>query len=161
MILRTILLTLICITPALAEQKDLVVIRQLPERLAAMKKEGHKKWDTGVTGTMLEGTFEFNQGLIKILKDLVRSHCKGKIIKVSDVDTYIQTLEKKLEFEQTLGNPRGVYQGSLGSFEIPSGLSVELQEAIAILVRGIVEDDESFDYFAWRTNWRQASTEGD
>jgi len=161
MIVRALLLTLICITPAVAAPKDLTAIRQLPDRLAAMKKEGHKKWDTGYTGTMLEGTLEFNQGLVKILKDLVGSYCNGKIIKVSDVDTYIQTLEKKLEFEQTLGNPRGIGLGTLGSLEIPSGLSVELQEAIAIFVRGIVEYDESFDYAAWRENWRKASTQGD
>jgi hypothetical protein len=156
MILRSLLLSLICVSPLLAKSNDFTLIRQLPQRIVTMNKEGHKKWDKGITGTMLEGSEDFNQGLVRILKELIRSHATKTFIKESEVDAYVQVLVSKLKFEAKLGNPRGEDRGTLASLEIPSGLSVELQDAIVILVKGIVEDDESFDFDDWRKEWEQA-----
>jgi hypothetical protein len=161
MILRTLLLVLISVTSAAAQSKDLTLIRKLPERMAAMNKEGHKKWDTGVTFTMLEGTSEFNEGLIGILKELIRHHAEHSFIQESEVDAYVKTLVSKLEFEAKLGNPSGEDRGTLAGFEVPAGLSVELRNAIVILVRAIVENEESFDFNGWHKEWEKSCKSGD
>lgn len=161
MMFRASLFALLCIAPVTAQSTDLTLIRQLPQRLATMKKEGHKKWDTGITATMLEGTKEFNNGLVGILRELIRAHAKERFIEENEVDAYLHVLVSKLKFEKKLGNPRGEDRGSLARFDIPAGLSVELENSIVFLVQGIVEDQESFDVNAWRKEWKQASEEGD
>ena len=161
MFLRTLLLALLSVASATAQSKDLTLISKLPERLATMKKEGHKKWDTGATFTMLEGTREFNDGLIGILKELIRHHAEHSFIQESEVDAYVKTLVSKLEFEKKLGNPSGEDRGTLASLEVPGGLSVELKNAILILVSAIVENEESFDFDGWRKEWEESAKAGD
>ena len=161
MILRTLLLVLLSVASVTAQTKDLTLIRKLPERLATLKKESHKKWDTGNTLTMLEGTSDFNDGLIGILKELIRQHGEQGFIRETEVDAYVKTLVSKLEFEKKLGNPSGEDRGTLARLEVPGGLSVELQNAIVIMVQAIVEYEESFDFDGWRKEWEKSSTAGD
>lgn len=159
--LRALLLCLICVCPVTAKPKDLTLIHQLPQRLVAMKKEGHKKWDTGITSTMREGTAEFNHELVGILKELIRTHATKTYLKESEVDAYVEALVLKLKFEMKLENPRGEDRGTLAGFYVPCSLSVELREAVVLLVQGIAEDDESFDFDAWHKAWERAMRTGD
>jgi hypothetical protein len=161
MIFRVSLLALLSIAPVTAQSKDLTLIRQLPQRLATMKKEGHKKWDTGVTSTMVKGSDEFNQGLITILKELIGAYGSDKFLKQNEVDAYVKTLVTKLEFEKNLSNPLGLDQGTFAYQEVPLGLSVELSDAIATLVRGIVDLQPPFDYDIWHKEWEKAYMGGD
>jgi hypothetical protein len=157
MLLRNLIYVLFTLVSFAANAEDLSEIRKLPARLAELKKEGHKKWDTGVTIDMLEGTDGFNKGLIRILKDLLRIHAAKGHIREADVDQYVKTLVSKLDFEQKLGNPRGEDRGTLALLEVPSGLSDELQRAIVILVRGIIGDAPSFDFDQWHVDWEKSS----
>ncbi len=160
MIIRALILALLCMSPISAETTDLTLINKLPQRVAEIKKECQKKWNSSNTHTMVEGSIEYDDKLVVILKELVRTYANKKFIKESDIDTYVQTLVTKIKFEQKLENPLGLDQGTLALHYLPNGLFVGLQNAIVLIVRGAVEYESSFNFDAWNKEWEQALNAG-
>jgi len=156
MIQRVLLIILLCLVPATAKPKDLSHIQKLPERLTILRTECQKKWKSINTFVMIEGSEDFNRGLLTILEDLIRVYGNKKFINDTEVEAYAQVLISKLEFEKKLGNPLGEDRGTFSYQEVPAGLTVEIEEAVVILVRGIVDDDKSFNFDAWHKEWKKA-----
>lgn len=158
--LRTIILIFLCYLPGHTQAKDLKRIVELPNRLKVMQIEGHKKWDTGVTTEMIEGTSEYNIKLVTIIKELIAAYYKKGFIPTASVDEFVKSLTSANRFRQQARNPTGEWQGTISLLDIPSSLTVDLKTTIVEMAKSITEDDSSFDFPAWEKSWNKASSVG-
>ena len=153
-ILILLLAQLCCVTVLCA--KDYTLIEQLPKKLAEAKTRGHKGWDSGVTSTMKEATYDYNNALVAIIKDLVSTYYPKEFLTEEEIDGYLKALYDMHRFKESAANPSGESQGTAASLEVPSDVSGDLENTISDMVEAIVTDDPKFDFKGWKKRWQQA-----
>jgi hypothetical protein len=136
--------------------KDYTLIEQLPKRLADAKIQSRKGWDSGVTSTMKEATYDYNNALVANIKDLVRTYYPKEFLTEEEIDGYLKALYDMHRFKQSAANPTGESQGTAASLEVPADVSKDLENTISDMVKAIVADDPKFDFKGWKKRWQQA-----
>jgi hypothetical protein len=137
--------------------KDLKMINQLPGRLARASKEAHQGWDTGVTATMKNASYKFNEELAAMIKDLVATYYPKDQISAEDITDYLKALYATHRFKQNAGNPSGEPLGTMAGLEVLGEVSDELERTVAEMVKAIAADDGKFDFKSWEKKWEQAT----
>ncbi|HJX24768.1 MAG TPA: hypothetical protein VJ252_01320 [Chthoniobacterales bacterium] len=153
-ILILLLAQLCCVAVLCA--KDYKLIEQLPKKLADAKTQGHKGWDSGVTSAMKEATYDYNNALVAIIKDLVSTYYPKEFLTEEEIDGYLKALYDMHRFKESAANPSGESQGTAASLEVPSVVSGDLENTISDMVEAIATDDPKFDYKGWKKRWQQA-----
>lgn len=144
---------------AIAE--DYRVINKLPERMTLLKKEFHVRADTGVTAKMRDAASNLNEGLVQILKDLIRVYHHDTAASDRALQNYRSILEKLVIEEQALDNPLGGRQGTMGSLYAGGAMCDHLENRIRSMVESIVLGDANFDLVDWKKRWNNAIRAGD
>ena len=145
---------LCCVTILYA--KDYTLIEQLPKGLAAAKTQSHKGWDSGVTSEMNQATYDYNNALVAIIKDLVSTYYPKEFLTEEEIDGYLKALYDMHRFKESAANPSGESRGTAASLEVPSEVSGDLENTISDMVEAIAKDDPKFDYKGWKKRWQQA-----
>ena len=150
-----LLLTQLCCVAMLCA-KDYKLIEQLPKRLAEAKTKSHKGWDSGVTSEIKQATYDYNNALVVIIKDLVSTYYPKEFLTEEEIDGYLKALYDMHRFKQSAANPTGESQGTEASLEVPANVSGDLENTISDMVEAIVTDDPKFDFKGWKKRWQQA-----
>jgi hypothetical protein len=141
---------------AVLSAKNYTLIEQLPKRLADAKMQSRKGWDSGVTSTMKEATYDYNNALVANIKDLVRTYYPKEFLTEEEIDGYLKALYDMHRFKESAANPSGESHGTAASLDVPSIVSGDLENTISDMVKAIVSDDPKFDFKGWKKKWQQA-----
>ena len=141
---------------ATLQAKDYSLIKQLPHRLSDAQKQGHKGWDSGNTGTMREATYRYNDALVAMIKDMVKTYYPRGFLPADQIDGYLKALYTIHRFKQNAENPTGEFQGTMSYLDVPAAVSEDLENTISDMIQAIVTDDPVFDYKQWKKSWQQA-----
>lgn len=152
--LLIILFALCCV--ANLHAKDYTLINQLPKRLLDAKQEGHKGWDSGVTPTMREATYRYNDALLVMVRDLVKAYYPKGFISSEEIDAYLESLYTVHRFKQSVENPTGEFQGRASTLDVPANVSGDLENIIGDMVQAISAEYPDFDYKEWTKKWQKA-----
>ena len=139
---------------------DFSVISALPDRMASLKKEFHTAADTGATVKMIQAHDRLNEGIKRMLRDLIKSYYKDKPTASKALDKYFRDLDTVVKDEEVLDNPTGESQGSIGRLYVPSRIGEHLTDQVVSMVESI-ELDSDFDLDGWRKRWEEAAKSGD
>jgi hypothetical protein len=155
-------IALLLLIPGLsARADDFHIIKALPERMTAMKKEFHSKADTGVTSNMVEATDQLNDQIKGMLRDLVKAYYKNKPVALKALDKYFDDIERVARDEQVLDNPTGEDEGTIARLYVPGRITEDLTDKIGEMVEAILPPDSDFDFDAWKQHWKDAVKTGD
>ncbi len=153
------IIALLSLQPLIAG--DFRVINKLPERMALLKKDFHVRADTGVTARMRDAASNLNEGLVQMLKDLIRVYHHDTAASDRALQNYLSILEKLVIEEQDLDNPLGERQGTMGSLYAGGAISDHLENRVRSMVESIVLGDADFDSVDWTKRWNDAIRVGD
>jgi len=152
---RLILILLLCCAATL-HAKDYALIKQLPHKLSEAQKQAHKGWDSGNTGTMREATYHYNDTLVAMMKEVVKTYYPKGFLPADQIDGYLKALYTVHRFKQNAGNPTGEFQGTMTYLDVPAAVSEDLENTIADMVQAIVAEDPAFDDKQWKKSWERA-----
>jgi hypothetical protein len=147
---------LCCATLLHAKDKDLKLIKQLPQRLTEARVKAHKGWDTGVTATMKNASYQYNEVLAAMISDLIKTYYPKDQIPQENITDYLKALYTIHHFKQDTGNPSGESQGTMAGLEVISEVSTELEQTVADMVGAIVSEETDFDLKGWQKKWKKA-----
>lgn len=146
-------------TIATGQAKDYAVINALPKRVTAALVAGHKGWDTGSTGAMLEATYQYNEALLGMINDLAKAYYPKDLVPPKDPEEYLKALYTVRRFRHTV-SPTEEDEGSLGRLAVPSEVTDDLHATITKMVQAITSSDSSFRYDKWKKQWDEALKKG-
>lgn len=157
--LFTLLSLGVCASIATACGKDYALINALPKRVTVALIEGHKGWDTGATGKMVTATNKYNDTLLEMITDLVKTYYPEELVSKKDTSEYLTALYTVRSFSQKV-SPTEADEGSLGRLNVPSEVTDDLQATITKMVQSITAEDSSFSYAKWQKQWDEALKKG-
>src|SRR4051812_21673528 len=99
-ILLVLILQLWCPSLAAAQTKDFALIEKLPQRLAQLRSESRKGWASGVTADMKNATYQYNNALVVVIKDLLRAYSPEDYLPADKIDEYLTALYTVRHFRQ-------------------------------------------------------------
>ena len=155
-VLLFLFLAHICCAEA-APAKDYGLIQQLPAKLAKDRNEARKGQASGVTATMKNATYAYNNALEAMIKELLAAYYPKDYISDESIDDYMKALYTMRHFRHDAVDPAGEDGGTMAGLEVAGDVSGDLEEMVADMVQAIVKKDAKFDYKAWKTKWDQAA----
>lgn len=136
--------------------KDFSVIEKLPQRLARVTAESEKGWKSGVTATMKNASYAYNNTLAAMIKDLLGAYYPKEYRTQEDIDEYLKALYTMHHFQQDLANVSGEAPGTEAGLEVVGDVSADLEATVASMVEAIVKDEPKFNFKAWKKKWQQS-----
>jgi hypothetical protein len=153
-ILPLALLAALLFAPLLSA-KDFKLINSLPQRLTEAKAAAQKGWDSGVTATMKNATYQYNNALGKMITDLIQTYYPKDFVPKEDIQNYLKALYTIHRFKQDAANPSGESQGTMAGLDVLSEVSTELEQTVADMVEAILTDDPNL-LQKWQKKWEAA-----
>lgn len=142
--------------PSARQETDYRLINQLPERMVALKKEYHAKADQGVTGVMRDASMRLNDGIKRMLRELINNYYAEKPAAAATLEKYFKELEKLVELESLLDNPTAEHQGTMGSLYFTGTIGNHLEARLVEMVAAISLYDDRFHLEEWKKRWETA-----
>jgi hypothetical protein len=150
-------IALCCVTTLHA--KDYTIIRKLPQKLLEAQKQAHRGWDSGNPETMSAATYHYNDTLVAMIKDLVKTYYPKGLLPTAQINGYFRALYTIHRFKQNAENPTGEFKGTMTNLDAPAAVSEDLENTVSDMVQAIVADDSAFDLKQWKKSWQQARSQ--
>ena len=144
-------------------------IEDMPRKLTKLNLECHKGWnsgnspegwDSGNTSAMEAASIHLNDGLLDMIRLLVKTYYPKGFITDQSIKTYVEALFTANHFKESIRNPSGESQGNMTELLVLGDVGGDLEGTIADMVKSIVANDSKFNYSAWKERWDRATKAG-
>ncbi len=136
--------------------KDYGLIQQLPTKIAKVRIETRKGQTSGVTATMKNATYDYNNAMVAMIKDLLGAYFPKDYLSDESIDNYLKALYTMRHFRHDATDPNGENGGTMGGLEVTADVSGDLEEMVTDMVQAIVKGDAKFNFKAWKRKWDSA-----
>jgi hypothetical protein len=137
------------------KEPPLDYINSLPDFKAALLRQAQPKWDTGVTGTMVQASYDYIDSLRGILVTLASYYSPKQFGNQTPQEYFSVIIASRFRWHRTKAEPDG--PGTGGTIvNVTCGGSVieDVENMIEDMVMALVDYDDEFDWRTWPKRWR-------
>lgn len=132
----------------------LAYVQSLPDLRAGLRKKAQSGWDTGVTATMVQASYDYIDALQSVLVTLTGFYPPGSF--GDDAHRFFsQMIASRFRWHRAHSEPHGPGTGGTIVNVICSGNVVDdVEKMVEDIAHSLVGYDDRFDWRGWPSRWR-------
>jgi len=132
----------------------LAYVESLPDLRAGLRKQAQAQWDTGVTATMVQASYDYIDALQGVLVTLAGFYPRGSFGDNAQ-RFFSQMVASRFRWHRAHSEPHGPGTGGTIVNVVCSGHVVDdVEKMVEDMARSLVGYDDRFDWRGWPSRWR-------
>lgn len=137
------------------KEPPLDYINSLPDFKAALLRQAQPKWDTGVTGTMVQASYDYIDSLRGILVTLASYYSPKQFGNQTPQEFFSVIIASRFQWNRTIAEPDGPGTGgTIVNVTCGGNVIKDVENMIEDMVMALVGYDDEFDWRTWQKRWR-------
>lgn len=129
-------------------------INSLPEFKAALLYQAQPKWDTGVTATIVQATYDYIDSLTGVLVTLSNYYSPVQFGELSPQEYFSEIISSRFQWHRTVAEPHGPGTGgTIVNVTVGGSVMSDLGKMVEDMAMALVGYDDSFDWRGWPKRW--------
>ena len=121
-----------------------------------MFRQAKPKWDTGVTTTVVQASYDYIDSLTSVLITLAKYLSPAQFGNQSPNEYFSEIISSRFQWHRTLAEPYGPGTGgTIVNINICGGVISDVEKMVEDMVMALVGYDETFDWRGWPIRWRK------
>jgi len=131
------------------------LINSLPEFKATLLAQVAPKWETGVTPTMVQGSYDYIDSIVAILVTLSSYYPAGQFGDQSPEEYFSEIISSRRQWHRAIAEPEGPGTGgTIISMLVAGSVQTDVETMVEDMVKALLQYDNSFDLPSWSQRWR-------
>jgi hypothetical protein len=144
------------ITHSEPEEPPIDYINALPELKKALLRQAKPKWDTAVTTTVVQASYDYIDSLTSVLITLAKYFSPVQFGIQSPNEYFSEIISSRFLWHRTLAEPYGPGTGgTIVNINVCGGVISDVEKMVEDVVMALVGYDETFDWRGWSIRWRK------
>ena len=128
-------------------------INSLPYFIAALLRQAQPKWDTGVTATMVQASYDCIDSLKGILVALASYYSQKQFGNQTPQEYFSDVIASRFQWYRTILEPHGP-GGTIVNVICSGSVLEDTENMIEDMVRALAGDNYEFNWENWLKRWR-------
>lgn len=142
-----------------SQDSCLTYIQSLPEYRLALLQKAQPKWDTGITSTMVQASYDYIDALNGVLVALAEHYSPKQFDNKTPQEYFSEIISSRFLWHRTIAEPNGIGTGGTIVNIVCSGNVIsDVEKMVEDIVMSLVGYDDSFDWRQWMKQWRREIT---
>jgi hypothetical protein len=130
-------------------------ISALPDFKAALRKQAKVGWDTGVTSTMVQASYDYIDALQGILVTLAHYYSPTNFGGRARTEFFSDVIASRFQWHRSHQEPHGPGTGGTIVNVLCSGdVADDVERMVEDMAMSLVGYNDDFDWRGWRDRWR-------
>ena len=130
-------------------------INSLPKFKSALLSQAQPKWDTGVTATMVQASYDYIDSLNGVLVTLASYYSPKQFGNQSAHEYFSEIISSRFQWHRTIAEPHSPGTGgTIVNVTCGGSVIADVEKMIEDMVMALVGYDDSFDWKGWPKRWR-------
>jgi hypothetical protein len=135
----------------------LAYVQSLPDLRAALRKKAQTGWDTGVTATMVQASYDYIDALQGVLVILAGFYPRGSF--GDDAHRFFSQMgASRFRWHRAHSEPHGPGTGgTIVNVNCSAKVVGDVENMVEDMARSLVGYDDRFDWRGWPSRWREGA----
>lgn len=134
-------------------------IQSLPKYRLALLREAQPKWDTGITSTMVQTSYDYIDAINGVLVTLAEYYSPNQFDNRTPQEYFSEIISSRFQWHRTIAEPHGIGTGGTIVNIVCSGNVIsDVEKMVEDIVMSLIGYDDSFDWEQWTKQWRREIT---
>lgn len=130
-------------------------INSLPKFKTALLSQAQPKWDTGITQTMVQATYDYIDSLTGVLVTLSSYYSPEQFGKLSPQQYFSEIISTRFQWHRTIAEPHGPGTGgTIVNLTVSGSVMSDIEKMVEDMVMALVGYGDSFDWKGWPKRWQ-------